>query len=57
MTENIRKDIDVKLLAGAVIGLRIGLAGYYLVFQMATRVHFLVGCGAAHFGLVLPSDY
>lgn len=41
MTENIRKDIDVKLLAGAVIGLGIGLAGLFIGLSSGDKSPFL----------------
>ena len=40
MTENIRKDIDVKLLAGAVIGLGIGLAGLFIGLSSGDKKPF-----------------
>jgi hypothetical protein len=41
MTENIKKDIDVKLLAGAILGLGIGLAGLLMGLSSGDKSPFL----------------
>ena len=41
MTEDIKKDIDVKLLAGAVLGLGIGLVGLLMGLSSGDKSPFL----------------
>ena len=41
MTEDIKKDKDVKLLAGAVLGLGIGLAGLLMGLSSGDKSPFL----------------
>ena len=50
MSEVAKKDTDLKLLAGAVLGLAIGLVGLFLDFQAVIKHPSLDGYGVARFG-------
>jgi len=49
-----KPDISTKLLAGAVIGLAVGLVGLFMGMQSGDKAPFLDGCGDAPSGSVLP---
>ena len=53
MIDQVKKDLDIKLLAGSVLGLGIGLAGLLMGLSNGDKSPFLGWLWGCSFGLVL----